>query len=77
MPFICVFEDIYFDESNFSLQWIFNFEMMTEVDFSPQWNLLFLSFFFFIFDAWNSSCALAQCCLVEYNASQHVSFQIF
>lgn len=36
MPFICVFEDIYFDESNFSLQWIFNFEMMTEVDFSPQ-----------------------------------------
>lgn len=49
MPFICVFEDIYFDESNFSLQWIFNFEMMTEVDFSPQWNLLFLSFFFVLF----------------------------
>ena len=36
MPFICVFEDIYFDESNFSLQWIFYFEMMTaEVVFSP------------------------------------------
>lgn len=74
MPFICVFEDIYFDESNFSLQWIFYFELMTaEVGFSPPWNLLFLSFF----DAWNSISALAQCCLVEYNASQHVSFQIF